>query len=370
MKFQTIIVGGGLAGLTAGLALQKKGVSCAIISSGENALHFSSGTFSGDCPEEIVPLFEEAHITLKGDPSKDSWRLTPSGSMQKVRLAFEDVTLYPSQKISASNVLIATPEGFIDFPTSFIADGLSQQGISCKVKSFSLPCLKTLRESPSEMRSVGIAKKLDGCIEEVAERLRGLLDGEDLLILPQVFGLASPEPVRALRAALPVEIAFLGTMPPSVPGIRVQLQLKKAFERAGGTFLMGDTAVSAEIADGTVRLIRTKNLDSHILTADNYILASGTFFSKGLASSMEKISEPLFGLDIDCPSERTEWYSEDFFAPQPYMAAGVVTDKDLHPLKDGAPISNLYAVGSILAGEKNAGMALTSTFKVIKKIAL
>ncbi|MBR6055207.1 MAG: anaerobic glycerol-3-phosphate dehydrogenase subunit B [Bacteroidales bacterium] len=370
MKFQTIIVGGGLAGLTAGLALQKKGISCAIISSGENALHFSSGTFSGDCPEETVRLFEEAGIVLKGDPAKDSWRLTPSGSMQKVRLAFEDVTLYPSEKINATNVLIANPEGFIDFPTAFIADGISQQGIPCKVKSFSLPCLKLLRESPSEMRSVGIAKKLDGCIEEVAECIKGLLDGEDLVILPQVFGLASPEPVRALRAAIPAEINFIGTMPPSVPGIRVQLQLKKAFERAGGTFLMGDTAIMAEIADGTVRFIRTKNLDSHILSADNYILASGTFFSKGLTSSMQKISEPLFGLDVECPEERTEWYSEDFFAPQPYMAAGVKTDKDLHPLRDGQPISNLYAAGSILAGKKNAGMALTSTFKVVKKIAL
>ena len=370
MKFQTIIIGGGLAGLTAGLFLQKKGVSCAIISSGENALHFSSGSFSGDCPEEVVPLFAEAGVVLRGDPTKDSWRFTPSGSMQKVRLAFEDVTLYDEDKIKASKVLIANPEGFIDFPTAFIADGVSQQGISCKVKSFSLPCLKTLRESPSEMRSVGIAKKLDCRINEVAGAIHKLMEGEDLVILPQVFGLTSPEPVRALRDAVPAEISFIGTMPPSVPGIRVQMQLKKAFEKAGGTFLMGDTAVSAEISDGTVRFIRTKNLDSHILTADNYILASGSFFSKGLSSSMERIYEPLFGLDVDYPAERTQWYSEDVFSPQPYMAAGVKTDTDLHPLKDGQPVTNLFAAGSILARPKNAGMALTSTYKVVKKIAL
>lgn len=370
MKFQVIIIGGGLAGLTAGLSLQKKGVSCAIISSGENALHFSSGTFSGDCPEEVVPLFDEAGVVLKGDPSKDSFRLTPSGSMQKVRLAFEDVTLYPSEKISASKVLIVNPEGFIDFPTAFIADGITSQGIPCNVRTLSLPCLKTLRESPSEMRSVGIAKVLDCRINEVAGAIDSLLDGEDLIILPQVFGLRSAEPMRALRDAVPAEISFIGTMPPSVPGIRVQMQLKKAFEKAGGTFLMGDTAVSTEISEGTVRFIRTKNLDSHILTADNYILATGSFFSKGLASSMEKISEPLFGLDVDFPAERTDWYSENVFAPQPYMAAGVVTDKDFHPLKGGVPVTNLYAIGSILAGEKNAGMALTSTCKVVKKIAL
>ena len=372
MRFDTVIIGGGLAGLTAGISLQEAGQKVAIVSAGQNAMHFFSGSFeqAGPVRERVSALFAAAGVRTN---AIDGLQLMHMGKFQPVSLTLEDVTVFPEEHI-AEKALIVNFTGFHDFYCTFLAETLEKAGTACRIRFVRLPEMEHLRTSPSEMRSVNIARVLDEYWEKAVSDIRILLGDEDLIILPQVFGLKDASVLDKIRTALPARVAFVGTMPPSVPGIRTQMLLKRRFEVLGGTFLMGDEVTSAALHEGIVSSITTRNLDTARLFADHFILASGGYFSKGLAATPTQVYEPLFGLDIDYPAERKDWYDADFFAEQPFMDFGVKTDASLQAIKDGETVKNLFCIGSVLGGTRKeefgtaAGLAIRTAFTVVDTI--
>ena len=87
--------------------------------------------------------------------------------------------------------------------------------------------------------------------------------------------------------------------------------------------------------------------------------------SGGLISTHERVVEPIFGLDVNAPTGREAWTREFLYDNQPYMEFGLLTDNDLHPLVDGNPITNLQAIGSILAHNNTIALANSAGISIL-----
>ena len=405
MKFDTIIIGGGLAGLTAGIELSRKGQKCLIVSSGQSALHFFSGSLElcslADNPFEAIAalgaehpyskiglenvkemsaglknFFKEIGATMKGVKDANHWRITPLGVLKRAWLTLDEYATFPSTgEVPWKKVALLNIDGFLDFHTSYIAAGLAQHGVETVVGSVTLPELEHLRNNPTEMRSTNIAKTLkDDVLGAFAARINEYAKDVDAVLMPAVVGLTGCTEVVKLRELVARPLHFLATLPPSVPGIRMQLMMKKHFQKLGGTYMLGDSVVSGEFENGVLKSIKTENHGDVRFEADNFILASGSFFSKGLASTVDGVTEPVFGLNVDSIEERAQWYKRDMFEAQPYMSFGVSTDEAFKAKKDGKSIANLYAIGSILGGFNamkegcGAGVALLTAMHVSSDI--
>lgn len=411
MKFDTIIIGGGLSGLTAGITLAGAGRKVAIFSTGQSALQFSSGSMEllnsidgnpvtsplavyDSLPDShpyrrigrdkwfellgrVQPMLGAAGINTTGDAMLNRWRLTPLGKLKPAWLTLDDCATFASDdKLPWRSVALVNITDFQDFYPQFLASALEKKNVRCEIHSVTIPRLEELRKSSSEMRAPTVARLLDGdAVRQIAGRLNVIARNVDALLMPAVVGLRDDRSLTLLRRLVAKPVYFITTMPASVPGIRMQMLLDAHFSKLGGTLFPGDTAVRADIdPDGVIRAIYTVNHCDEPLEAENYILASGSFFGHGLVALPDAIVEPTFGLDIDAPADRAMWYRRDLYEPQPFMTFGVRTDEKFRPSIDGMTIRNLYAAGSILGGCNpikegcGAGVAMLTAMAVADNI--
>ena len=415
MKFDTIIIGGGLSGLITGIALAEKGQNCAIVSAGQSTLHFNSGSFdliarSNDSDAEspaaalrktapaehpyavmgienvvriagqVPQLLKRAEITVKGSVEHYHYRVSPMGILKPTWLSMDEFSALPSNKLPWNTISIQNINGFLDFHTAFIANNLTKIGAKCTLKEFTLPQLDRLRANHTEMRATNIAKLMEtpDIVRAAAQAIVANLAGEQVVALPAVFGIESEKPARLLRQeindAAGIDVWFIPVVPPSVAGIRVQNNLCRRFRQLGGTFLLGDTVIAAAVEGGRVISVETANLPETPLYATNFVLATGSFVSHGLEATPNAIVEPIFGLDVTAPLDRNKWYNADLFDNQPFMSFGIATDQQLRPSIGGSVVSNLRVAGACLASFNpikdacGAGVSIISALHAAEQI--
>jgi len=148
-------------------------------------------------------------------------------------------------------------------------------------------------------------------------------------------------------------------------GLSLNETPRAEFISLGGLILNGDSVIGGEFEDDRLKFVRTRNLGDTRLEADNFILSTGKFFSKGICSDMDRVFEPLFGCDVYYLPDRSDWTVPDFFERQPFEDFGVESDEKSRVSIKGKTVSNLYAAGEVLKGNIDI---VESALKVCRNI--
>lgn len=413
MRTDVVFIGGGLAALVAGITLLNRGKNVIIISSGQSALHFSSGSFSlmnknnghkvmnplaeiDSLPEshpykkvggqanvqsllsKAIEIIEACGIEMKGSSHRNHYRLSPFGILLPAWKTLTDHLTFDSldNNQGIERAAIIGIDGFLDFYPVFLEQGLKKIGIESNVSSVNIAEFNILRNNPTEMRAPNIARLLDeDGLRRYAEAINRNIRGCDLALIPGVVGLNDNEPLKQLRDMVKCPLFTVTTIPVAVSGIRMKILLQQRFTELGGWYLLGDTVTDGVFEGNRLKHINTSNLGSTPMSADHFVLSSGSLFSRGLKSTVDRFFEPVFGLDVIASQQRSQWYDKNFYHGQPFMKYGVKTDDYFRCSLENTTIENLYAAGGILGGDFDpltdgvgAGVTLASAMHVANLI--
>ena len=411
MRMDTVIMGGGLSGLTCGIALAKRGQRVTIVAGGQSTLMFNGGSMEllgnvdgkdvtapleaistlpqshpyskigaerlADIADEAKQLLADAGIEMEGNANANHWRITPMGIAKPAWLTLsENLRIDDLNSLPAKRVALMCIRGFFDQPNGMLAQGLRNLGFDVQSIEFTTDDITSLRRSPSEMRATSLAKHLvsNNALQRVADQINALAADVDLVILPSVLGQTDGNDFKTLQGMCNKPLRLVATLPPAVAGMRMHTLLRHYFKMLGGNYLTGDNAIGGSFEGDKLLNVTTAKLDGMPLRANNFVLATGSFVSRGLAANYERVFEPIFDLDVDADADREQWTRFGVMEPQAYFRYGVATDSSLRCLKQGKPITNLHAIGSILSGHDaikmgdGTGVSLLTALAVARNI--
>lgn len=370
-----IIIGGGLAGLVAGITAAERGKQVMLVAEGIGSLSFASGVIdfgdfnalrdrqdhpfshiSEDQALQSISKWQELCPFYTGSWAKGQPILTPLGEIRPAGYVPYSLAAQPLE--AAREIVLIAPQGLKDFFPGLFASNLAlnfpQANVTIKpllVDKFtqhyrvgkSILPTDYARYWASMEGTDYLREFLMGTIGELAGMKEGLV-----LVFPGLS--ASFEPLlRDLLKSLTVSIVEPTIFPPSPVGMNLYQFLRKKFKDLGGEFLTNGKVEAAVIEEGYCPSI---SLQSHgktlQLKAKSFVLATGGIFGGGIQVGPRTIREGIF----DCPLFLPEqWTADGFLGPQPYTQTGIEVDAELHPLKSDGEIylHNVYVCGRMLA---------------------
>jgi glycerol-3-phosphate dehydrogenase subunit B len=390
MSYDTVVIGAGLAGLTAALRLAEQGQRVMIVARGVGATHLAPGTIDVlgylgdtrvDAPADSVaalvassPDHPYTHVTAAHLAASLAWlgaRTAPlgyTGSLAENLLlptalgvpkpsALAPRSMAGGDLRAGGRFVLVGFKGFKDFHPALIAENLGSAGLPHPIEARAIE----LKPPAGRLRDLSgrvIAGRFDA--DNLTDWLVGALENrtepDERIGVPAVLGLRrGDETWKALEERVGRTVFEIATLPPSVPGIRLFDTITSALRASGGRVVLGVRAVGAHATDGRIESVDVANATgtvSHPVGA--VVLATGGFASGGLElDSFGVTRETVFELPlIGVPDAGRVRFAPRYFDAQPLATAGVATDALLRPVdREGSPVyTNLHASGAILGG--------------------
>lgn len=407
-----IIIGAGIAGLSAALRLAEGGADVSLVTKGIGGLQLSQGTidilgYSGQRIKDPISALE-AHVAsrpkhpyrhftgdevaqaaswmqtlvgedlLVGNPHRNYLLPTAVGALRPTCLA--QPSMVAGEPVEGKRFAIVGLSRLKDFSAPLIAANLSRQTAAdgSPIVARALSVDLEIREGEADTTGVNHARAFDsGCARKaLVKALKPLLEEGEIVGLPAVLGLNDLNAWKDISDMLGHEIFEISLQPPSVPGMRLNQQLtEQAKERT--RFIMGVQVVGFDVEDSTMRSVTINTAGrSKKLAARNIILAAGGFESGALElDSYGNVIDTVLNLPIS--GIQDQLLHADFWGEeQPLFLTGLNVDSTMRVVNDTGQrvYNNVFAIGGNLAGatrwrEKSGeGIALASAVRAADSI--
>jgi len=254
-----------------------------------------------------------------------------------------------------AQVVVVGLEGYRDFQAELVAASLPTAAARSGLELAARPLAVDLQSlHRRHLGGLELARRFEdpSFRRELAAAVQPALGEATLVALPAVVGLeAHAEAASELTALLGARLVELPTLPPSLPGLRLELALVAALRGSGARLQVGTgarvTATHVEL-DAAGHPLR--------IPAPRVVLASGGFASGGLEIEPDgSVQETVAGLPVAVPEGRP-LFGRSFLEPGGHAAAlaGVLVDARMGAVDaSGAALrTGLFCAGGVLAGAR------------------
>lgn len=386
MSADVVVVGAGLAGLTAALRLAEAGRRVVVVAKGVGSTNLAPATVDVlgyapgrvDAPRRALPRFVSANpdhpyarVGPEGVAASVAWfrervpryvggieenLLLPTALGVPRPSAVVPETMAPGDLRTGGRFVFVGIRALKDFYPHIAADNLARAGLP-GVSSRGL-VIDPRVDGEADPGPLRVARWFEDAEfrKAVISELEGRIEPGEAVGFPAVLGVEASVMVwRELQDALSAPVFEVPVLPPSVPGIRLFGWLRAALRRAGGRMVVGSPVVGAEVRDGRVEAVVAESAARPVHhAARSFVLATGGIASGGIAlDSQGGFRETVFGLPLaGVPGPGGPRFHPGYLEPQPSARLGVAVDERMRPVDgDGSVVHpNLHAAGATLTG--------------------